>query len=102
MTSTGFSSLYSDVSLKETIRRAAARRTRNHQDREDLCQEAWLYISTMDETYNTEVYERIAEMVIHRHYKLTKEERALMFAEWMGLGHVVWSAWNPDYSRLDT
>lgn len=65
MTAEEFITVHNDTELRDYILRRAQFKMHRPEDREDLIQEAWLWISAAPGDYTTEKYKQIARRAMH-------------------------------------
>lgn len=86
MTGEEFLEVYKDVELRQYIVDQARRRSRHEEQREDFCQEAWLWISMAPGDYCCAAYMDIAHKAIYSAYKKEWKDRKVREAYYFRLG----------------
>ena len=93
--------LMQNLELREHIAKEATRHCgHNRENREDLIQEAWCYISAASVDLTIEGYKLLVTAAMRACYNLEKRERTDMYATFCDKGGVEWSNWNPNIQRV--
>ena len=93
--------LMSNDELRDHIESESRRRCgHNREAREDLKQEAWMYLSVSADNLDVEGYKNIVTNAMRVLSNQERKERTEMFASYCERGSVQWSNWNPEYQRL--